>query len=146
MMERLTRRTDGVVVYVGAHNEEAGGQIPCEVGPQGVREILARLAEYEDAGLSPAACEEARKIEEGLSVYGYSVARMVELMIADKEGRVVVRGRWDDSGRYTFPSGSTAVRCSECGCALTISEYRLNNWNYCPVCGAKMDGAKHDQD
>ena len=52
----------------------------------------------------------------------------------------VVHGRWDDSGRYTFPGGGTAVRCTECGCALTVSEYRLNNWNYCPVCGAKMDG------
>ena len=52
----------------------------------------------------------------------------------------VVHGRWDDSGRYTFPSGATAVRCTNCGCALTESEYRLNNWNYCPVCGAKMDG------
>lgn len=52
----------------------------------------------------------------------------------------VVHGRWDDSGRYTFPGGSTAVRCTNCGCALTESEYRLNNWNYCPVCGTKMDG------
>lgn len=52
----------------------------------------------------------------------------------------VVHGRWDDSGRYTFPSGDTAVRCTNCGCALTESEYHLNNWNYCPVCGAKMDG------
>lgn len=52
----------------------------------------------------------------------------------------VVHGRWDDSGRYTFPGGSTAVRCTNCGCALTESEYRLNNWNYCPVRGAKMDG------
>lgn len=52
----------------------------------------------------------------------------------------VVHGRWDDSGYYTFPGGSTAVRCTECGCALTVSEFRLNNWNYCPVCGAKMDG------
>ena len=51
----------------------------------------------------------------------------------------VVHGRWDDSGRYTFPSGAAAVRCTNCGCALTESEYRLNNWNYCPVCGAKMD-------
>lgn len=59
----------------------------------------------------------------------------------------VVHGRWDDSGRYTFPSGSTAVRCTNCGCALTESEYRLNNWNYCPVCGAKMDGgADHEAD
>ena len=52
----------------------------------------------------------------------------------------VVHGRWDDSGRYMFPSGAAAVRCTNCGCALTESEYRLNNWNYCPVCGAKMDG------
>ena len=52
----------------------------------------------------------------------------------------VVHGRWDDSGRYTFPSGDVAVRCTNCGCALTESEYHLNNWNYCPVCGDKMDG------
>ena len=56
----------------------------------------------------------------------------------------VVHGRWDDSGRYTFPSGGTAVRCTNCGCALTESEYHLNNWNYCPVCGAKMDGKRKD--
>jgi len=52
----------------------------------------------------------------------------------------VVHARWDDSGQYTFPGGSTAVRCTKCGCALTESEYQLQNWNYCPVCGAKMDG------
>lgn len=59
----------------------------------------------------------------------------------------VVHGRWDDSGRYTFPSGDTAVRCTNCGCALTEIEYHLNNWNYCPNCGAKMDGgADHEDD
>ena len=57
----------------------------------------------------------------------------------------VVHAHWDDSGRYTFPGGSTAVRCTNCGCALTVSEYRLNNWNYCPVCGAKMDGGNSDE-
>lgn len=56
----------------------------------------------------------------------------------------VVHGRWDDSGRYTFPGGGTAVRCTNCGCALTVSEYRLSNWNYCPVCGARMDGGSDD--
>lgn len=54
----------------------------------------------------------------------------------------VLHGRWDDSGRYTFPSGNAAVRCTNCGCALTESEYHLNNWNYCPVCGAEMDGGE----
>ena len=58
---------------------------------------------------------------------------------------LVVHARWDDSGRYTFPGGSTAVRCTECGCALTVSEFRLNNWNYCPVCGAKMDRSEIDE-
>lgn len=50
----------------------------------------------------------------------------------------VVHGQWDDSGRYAFPSGDVAVRCTNCGCALTEREYHRNNWNYCPVCGAKM--------
>lgn len=58
----------------------------------------------------------------------------------------VVYGRWDDSGRYSFPGGATAVRCTNCGCALTESEYRLNNWNYCPCCGAKMDGGADHAD
>ena len=52
----------------------------------------------------------------------------------------VVHGRWDDSGRYTFPNGAKAVRCTICGCALNESEYHLYDWNYCPICGAKMDG------
>ena len=46
---------------------------------------------------------------------------------------------WDLSFSLV-PGGSTAVRCTECGCKLTVSEFRLNKWNYCPNCGAKMDG------
>ena len=70
--------------------------------------------------------------------YDEAVSTVEEFPAADVAP--VVHGRWDDSGRYTFPSGNAAVRCTNCGCALTESEYRLNNWNYCPVCGAKMDG------
>ena len=58
----------------------------------------------------------------------------------------VVHGRWDDSGRYTFPNGTTAVRCTICGCALNESEYHLYDWNYCPICGAKMDGGDSNSD
>lgn len=75
----------------------------------------------------------------GEEAYVTVVGILNELPAADVAP--VVHGRWDNSGRYTFPGGSTAVRCTNCGCALTESEYRLNNWNYCPVCGAKMDGA-----
>jgi hypothetical protein len=55
-----------------------------------MKEVWERLKAYEDAGLSPQACAEAREIEETLSGCDYSISRMVELMKADKEGRVVV--------------------------------------------------------
>lgn len=110
-MERLTQRTNGVVVYVGAHNEEAGGQIPCEVGPQGVREILARLAEYEDTGLTPEEINDLASVREISPEAEYAINkhadsiidrldkllaqtndddRLRELAEADKEDRVVV--------------------------------------------------------
>lgn len=54
------------------------------------RLVWERLKAYEDAGLSPQACAEAREIEETLSGCDYSISRMVELMKADKDGRVVV--------------------------------------------------------
>lgn len=75
--------------------------------------------------------------------YDDCVATVLKMPAADVVP--VVHGRWDDSGRYTFPSGAAAVRCTNCGCALTESEYRLNNWNYCPVCGTKMDGGADDE-
>ena len=53
------------------------------------KQVWERLKAYEDAGLSPQACAEAREIEETLSGYDYSISRMVELMKADKDGRVV---------------------------------------------------------
>lgn len=54
------------------------------------KQIWERLKQYEDTGLSPIACEESAKIEKGLSEGGYSPSRMVELMCADQEGRVIV--------------------------------------------------------
>ena len=74
-------------------------------------------------------------IEYSESDIGYMIRKRPTVDVSQ-----VKHGRWDDSGRYIFPGGSIAVRCSECGCALTASEYKLNSWNYCPVCGAKMDG------
>ena len=54
------------------------------------KEVWERLKAYEDSRLSPQACAEAREIEEALSSDDYSISRMVELMKADVEGRVVV--------------------------------------------------------
>lgn len=66
-------------------------EMPCPYdGNCTQKEVWERLKAYEDAGLSPQACAEAREIEETLSGCGYSISRMVELMKADKDGRVLV--------------------------------------------------------
>ena len=66
-------------------------ELPCPYdGNCTQKEVWERLKAYEDSGLSPKACAEAREIEETLSGCDYSISRMVELMKADVEGRVVV--------------------------------------------------------
>lgn len=99
-MERLTRRINGVVVYVGSKNPYSTGQIPCEVEPAGVREMMDRLDAYEDTGLTP---EEAKRMSNILMDVGidYNCSweyvknwllddRLRELAEADKNGRLVV--------------------------------------------------------
>lgn len=66
-------------------------ELPCKHGGTCTqKQVWERLKAYEDAGLSPQACAEAREIEETLSGCDYSISRMVELMKADKEGRVLI--------------------------------------------------------
>ena len=66
-------------------------ELPCKYdGNCTQKQVWERLKAYEDAGQSPQACAEAREIEEALSGYDYSISRMLELMKADKDGRLVV--------------------------------------------------------
>lgn len=66
-------------------------ELPCKYdGSCTQKEVWERLKAYEDSRLSPQACAEAREIEETLSGCDYSISRMVELMKADKDGRVIV--------------------------------------------------------
>lgn len=86
-MKRLTKRCNGVVTYIGASNEYETGQIACEVGSQGVRELLERVAAYEDTGCEP---EQIAKAKDALE-YAYGNAeRIIKLAEADKDGRLVV--------------------------------------------------------
>ena len=66
-------------------------ELPCKYdGSCTQKEVWERLKAYEDSRLSPQACAEAREIEETLSGYDCSISRMVELMKADKDGRVLI--------------------------------------------------------
>ena len=89
-------------------------ELPCPYdGNCTQKEVWERLKAYEDAGLSPQACAEAREIEETLSGCDYSISRMVELMKADKEGRVVVLPcrQGDELWAYgNFPQGREVYR------------------------------------
>ena len=121
MMERLTRRINGVVVYVGAKNPYSTGQIPCEVEPAGVREMMDRLAAYEDTGLEPEevlpkdkADEIALKLTQLADLESIcSYTRLRELAEADKDGRLVV------------PPCKVGDTVYEVTSRKTISEYRV---------------------
>ena len=78
-----------------------------------MKEVWERLKAYEDSGLSPQACAEAREIEETLSGCDYSISRMVDLMKADKEWRLVVLPCRQGAELWTygnFPQGREVYR------------------------------------
>lgn len=56
----------------------------------------------------------------------------------------VVHGRWEDSTDEWF--GTDVYTCSKCRESYVLVEGtpKQNLWNYCPACGAKMDGGGED--
>lgn len=90
-MERLTKRVgDGAVIYIGTFATLEGGEMPDEVDAGGVRELLQRLAAYEDTGLDPEICAECKKFEDEIVASGKTFNHLIELLRAEKEGRLVV--------------------------------------------------------
>jgi hypothetical protein len=96
VMERLTKRgTDGQAMmdcekckadWTGKHGKP---MVDCTALYCRNR-LLDRLVEYEDTGLSPQACAEAREAGKVLSSCDISFGRLAELLTADKDGRLVV--------------------------------------------------------
>ncbi len=120
-MERLTKRVNGVVVYVGTMNPYMNGQIPCEVESAGVREMMYRLAAYEDTGLEPEEVLPKDKAD-GIALKLMRLAdlenlcsytHLRELAEADKDGRLVV---------LPCKAGDTVYEVTS---RKTISEYRV---------------------
>ncbi len=77
------------MLYAGKHKQYETLDIPAEVNSAGVREILQRLADYEDTGLEPEICAEYKKFEDEAVSKGMTFKRIVELMEAEKDGRLV---------------------------------------------------------
>lgn len=118
-MERMTHRyRNGIPYYVVDQRES----------------IIGRLASIED-------------------ILGdtYDLDHLRELVEADQEGRCVVHGEWSRHGFYE--DCDLRDTCSTCGTSfyehlkvkrIPVKHYHGCGWRYCPHCGARMDGGKHD--
>lgn len=70
--------------------------------------------------------------------YAAAFAEIRKLPAADVAP--VVHGKWVHS-RYDRSSGQfDVVKCSRCGIEAYAMAYHVRDGNYCPRCGARMDG------
>lgn len=69
--------------------------------------------------------------------YAYAAEQLLdEIPAADVAP--VVHGQWIEDHDY--------LKCPECGVMVKwdFTFFDIGNWNYCPNCGAKMDGGDSD--
>ena len=104
MMERLTNKREA-----DAQREEYERRLANGYPRNIPEERFLRLAAYEDTGLSPQACAEAREAGKVLSSCDISFGRLAELLTADKEGRLVVLPCKVGDVVYGFHSGQTIL-------------------------------------
>ena len=95
-MKRLTEKRDGVNV-IPLRNSVRGADLPywTLVSPTVTERFLAgdaadRLAAYEETWLEPEICAEYKKFEDEAISRGVTFSRIVELMKAEEEGRLLV--------------------------------------------------------
>lgn len=106
-MERLTYRPKDPYI------SKSSGDLIEAYSDADIRGIINRLAAYEDTGLTPQACAEAREAGKVLSSCDISFGRLAELLTADKDGRLVV------------PPCKVGDTVYEVTSRKTISEYRV---------------------
>ena len=93
-MERLTKRLSS---GASAYNYPASCYFDDNSGPDRIAQsafrqrCVERLAEYEETGLEPAMCANYKTFEDEAISKGVPFKRIVALMEADRDGRLVVR-------------------------------------------------------
>ena len=90
-------------------------------------EYIERGALYE--ALTAAAVNDKFK---SLGTWAKAICVLHDLPAADVA--LVVHGRWIEQEKYTF---GVMYDCSICGDRILDNGH---SWNYCPNCGARMDG------
>lgn len=110
-MKRLTETRGGVTVYTGPWCEYETGMIPAELRPDHVRQVLNRLASYEDTGLEP---EEVSFL---VAANDADAAKLAEYR--EKERKRAPKCYEEDIGggcRYQVPDGDDEPldKCKRC--------------------------------
>ena len=81
-------------------------------------------------------------VGKGMSYYGELIGCIEDTPAADVAP--VVHGKWVHS-RYDRSSEQfDVVKCSRCGLEAYAMAYHVRDGNYCPRCGARMDGGNED--
>lgn len=62
-MDRLTERNGDLVTYIGKHTKLPGIECAASMRVAAIRDVMRRLAEYEDTGMSP---EQIKTMQERL--------------------------------------------------------------------------------
>ena len=55
----------------------------------------------------------------------------------------VVHGVWVEGAEH-FTNGFYEAECNKCGTYISWNRGNSGEWNFCPNCGAKMDGERKD--
>ena len=82
-MERLTARSAGIPILDPRHEGKYTNLALIDL-------LINRLTPYEDTGLSPGICAEYKKFEDEAVSKGVTFKRIVELMEAEKDGRLFI--------------------------------------------------------
>lgn len=98
-MERLTQRLRTGEVLMASNYEEKYTE------QEWISVLQDRLAAYEDTGLEPEICAEYKKFEDEIVASGKTFNHLIELLRAEKEGRVMV---------VPGPDTHAVVQCRSC--------------------------------
>ena len=149
-MERLT-------IIDGCGNDELARCMNCGLGKagenlencgmceEGWQRALRRLAAYEDTGLEPDVCSNYRKFEDEAISKGVTFKRIVELMNADHDGRLVVLPcKVGDSVYIPDLDKKIPVKVRVQGISISVSGRTILHFGGYPVECAWGDGCVKD--